>query len=244
MSREITFKSEANANRRYVVSDDSMMWWDQAYHSSGRALCTWAASHDTLGDGNTQHTPNRVLLAHDFRDFCASAAAHIIANPADGEVFASACIWGHSLDSKRIDFVRNATWKEGKDRYASVAECKISSSPAKRHDKRYYRIEKEDDGSLKAIMFRLHMGEDGYMRGLHALELYQAARAIRDRIASTEDTWLDHPCEYAKLEMRSDDGYSALDCAIQSYRQMDFARRQLECYRYNAKSRAEYAAIG
>ena len=74
MSDQHRFASLSRQNIGYIVSSDSMLFWDQAYHSSTRVVATWAGEYDTCGDGLTQHSPAGVVREAAFADYLASLA--------------------------------------------------------------------------------------------------------------------------------------------------------------------------
>ncbi len=103
-----------------------------------------------------------------------------------------------------IEFAASIRWNEKKRQYYSVSEQKVSSSEAKRHDKRYFEITDVHDGSPNAI-FRVLVRE--YSDGI---EKYAYASAIRDWLLEDTDHrgYMQLPGEFLKWSKDRDDAMS------------------------------------
>jgi hypothetical protein len=142
----IVFPSLENSNFRYVL--DGSHYYDRFDRQQGAVEA--ARWYDTMGDGNTQHTPLMAVSDSMLADFCFSLCAHLRENPADLADVAKQ-IYLPEISRKQIDFFTALKYTEGKPRYFSRSELKVSSSDSKRHDKRWEEIPSWSQGRLKDV---------------------------------------------------------------------------------------------
>ena len=141
--------------------------------------------YETYGDGLTQHSGDWSVQVEFLADYLASLATAMLAG--DEELISHAR-WEFRADCsvEKIEFAASVVFKmalrpDGQEtgyektrRYFSVEERKVSSSPAKKYDKRYKEVESWCDGSAEAI-YRMLIPE--YAKGM---EFYAYADAIRN----------------------------------------------------------------
>ncbi len=150
----------------------------------------------TYGDGLTQHSPDWAITRESAVDYFESLAAFLVTPEADGKILDSvAYLLDQTPDEALIEFAASVVWKESDDdyrkrRYYSIDERKISSSDAKRYDKRYEEITKYMDGT-PATVFGMVCPK--YAEGIQA---YQYAEAVRDWFSKQTEkkykhTWME-----------------------------------------------------
>ncbi len=137
---------------------------------------------ETYGDGLTQHSGDWSVTSEFLTDYLASLAAFIIGEDETAEGLSSqedliqalSYLIANRPNVEQIEFAAGVIYKEGKTRYFSAKEVKVSASPSKSYDKRYEEIRDFHDGSAKSI-YRVLIPE--YATGL---QRYAYASAIRD----------------------------------------------------------------
>ena len=155
-----------------------------AFDSEAYDYKTSHPSHDhfrmfeTYNDGLTQHSHDWTVDRDHLADFLYSLAAQCMENGELAEKVYHAV--SHRPCEENIAFAASVIYKEGKRRYFSVSERKVSSSESKEHDKRYEQIRDIHDGSGKS-MFRILISE--YANGMDALG---TAYAIREYLLKNE----------------------------------------------------------
>ena len=114
----------------------------------------------TYGDGMCQHSPMGNLEPGNTIDFLYSMADHLLKNPADLDIARSG--WAYDESVQTIAFLASLHWKEGKTKYYSFGDMKVSSADSKRYDKRWAEIPEYADGTLNAVyrMFLANRGMD------------------------------------------------------------------------------------
>ncbi len=213
------------------------------YAFDSQAFDTKAPIHDhfrvfqTYGDGLCQHSGDWAATSEQITDYLASLAVVL---QTDEELLDQV---KYSLanrpSNKSIEFAASILWKAPKDdkswskpRYFSVTEQKISSSPEKRHDKRYQEITDVYDGSPEAI-FRILVRE--YSDGI---EKYCYASAIRDWVHEGDNRgYMQLPGIFLKWSKDNQDAqklrdaYEACWYLIQAYQYRHMANGHLENYK-------------
>ena len=150
----------------------------------------------TYGDSQVQHSPDWSVTVEELADYLASLAQ---AMQSDDELARDLfyTIWRRPSD-KEIAFAASVIFKAPADDkgwnrkrvYFSPKEMKISKSPAKEHDKRYFEVTDAHDGSAKSI-YRILIGE--YSDGL---QKYITAEAIREWTQANDGPWMELPAEF------------------------------------------------
>ena len=142
----ITFPSLNSANIRYLV--DGLDYYDRRDRKLGAV--DWAREFDTLGDGETQHSPDTWVHEDQLPDFCCSILLHLQSHPEDLESIAKKYHFPQ-IYNKEILFFASLKYKEGKTQYFSRNEQKVSTSANKAHDKRWKEVLPWMDGSPDAV---------------------------------------------------------------------------------------------
>ena len=159
MSTTFTFPSIADAHKRYRVwegYDDNPAhdWRSGSDHVSSRVSC-----FSTLGDGETQHEPDRLVYKSDSIDFIASLFAGLaLVEPGTMPDSIERLLNTYNEPSKEfLEFCWNLKRPWDKERsypkrtYVNLRDMKKSSADSKRHDKRWLEVEEyicaEEQGS-------------------------------------------------------------------------------------------------
>jgi len=172
---------------------------------------------ETGGDGLTQHSPDWGITREHMADYMASLAVAMkgrLISTTNFNLLERACddddenvqflpdgelisYVRHDFECKPtiadIEFAASVRYVEGKYRWYSIKEGRISSSESKRHDKRYEEVRPEHDGSAKSIY--------GLLVGIfpNALRAYNYAAAIYDWTRagdSSKKPWMLSPAKF------------------------------------------------
>jgi hypothetical protein len=211
---------------------------------------------ETYGDGLCQHSGDWPITNEYMADFLAGLATAMLT---DEELANTVCYeiaqgpkvedieFAASVVFKPREAVAADSWAssyEAKDRYYSIAERKISSSPAKQHDKRYARVEQWNNGSPAAI-YRMLLPEFA-----KDLERYAWAHDIRTWVLkqpANSPLYMPLPAEFLEWKMQRDGAqdlrraFSACRAIVESYRLRASAECDLSNFR-PAKVEEEVAA--
>ena len=240
---EFRFPSLQNPNMRYVVSTERLV---EDWRDAHRYLSDYIGQFDTMGDGETAHTPTGRVLYEQFTDFCASAATHFhncqhtadeldeMARTLSGEMRS----YNGGADDMRS--AANVKYKDGKTRYYEKNTFKVSSSDSKRHDKRWEEVCQYHDGSFASIVGLCGVGSHGgflsrYAAIEQASDTYQTIFGGYD---SSRDPgrfmeWMNW--EYERCH-RAREAFHALKYFCRSVTERDQAVRSLECYVHNVEN--------
>jgi hypothetical protein len=146
----IRFKSVLRPeNYGYVMTHSATDNWEAARHTPA-LLSYHALWFETLGDGFTQHTTSRPISANRELDALAvdwmlSLADHLLKHPEEHHYSVSS-LFGYALPGREmVEFL--ARIKEpSEDKgpvYYSLEEMKTSASSSKRHDKRWFELQRD-----------------------------------------------------------------------------------------------------
>ena len=125
-----------------VVSD-----WSDHWHVKGsNPLALHIVAFQTYGDGTTQHSGVWCPQLHEVTDVCLSIASAIVANPSN-EAWQTLTDLINYCNSTSITFALSVKYDEGKCRYYSLTDRKITAATAKKHDRRYSPIQTWHNGS-------------------------------------------------------------------------------------------------
>lgn len=127
----------------YRVVSDGWEWWQQR---GDNPLSMNIIQFQTYGDGTTQHSGAWMPQVGSVVDVCLSAAGAIMANPEDA-AWRSLTLHDIRIRKENLEFAMSVLYEEGKRRYYSLDQRKISASESKRHDKRWNLIEPCHDGT-------------------------------------------------------------------------------------------------
>lgn len=154
MGTRLVFASLKSPNIRYVVYES---FCDNPTRQTG--FDDRVTAFDTYGDGNVQHCHEWSVPADDMGDFLESLMFYLNSHDVE-EWRAVLCrMWPSEFDHKNarevIAFASKPLFKEDKNafhRTFNLRECKVSTSPAKQHDRRWDKVESWMDGSFQAFM--------------------------------------------------------------------------------------------
>ena len=139
----IRFRSIANDQVGYAWG-----WNSDSYRNSSH-VSYHAWEYATYGDGLTQHSPMYGLRPESTIDFLYSLGDHLLHNP---DRFGDASSgWAYDEPEQTIAFLASVKWKEGKPRYYSFNDRKVSSTDSKRYDKRWAEIPEWANGTLTSV---------------------------------------------------------------------------------------------
>jgi hypothetical protein len=171
---------------KYGYIYDSEAWDTNTRFCLSRHFQQCETYGDVHENGNyTQHSPEWTVQADFLADYLASLATYILAHPGeetDKLIHHVSYEITRRPSDESIAFAASVVFKPKSDtepwekhkRWFSLEEKKISSSDAKRHDKRYVEVERQHDGKPDSI-YRILIPE--YADGL---QFYSYADAIRD----------------------------------------------------------------
>lgn len=236
----IRFKSIlAPDNIGYEWTNDATTFWDTAYKDPGALHCA-AGCYETLGDGDTQHSPLRVVFKDKFTDFCLSLALFLVKNPGCG-------IKGYQLgfdhpNDKTIDFLANLVHREDKQQYYCAQELKTSCSSSKQHDKRWERVPSWADGTIDSAIGLYHAMHG--RRHLEFIKWYHALERFECRLSPTHakgPNWEKNCKRREELTGDHRAAYYALKAAVEAIGLLEQVQRFADCCLHNSR-RAEAAA--
>ena len=145
------------------------------------------------------------------------------------------------ISRKDLAFAQSVRYTEGKRRYYSISEKKVSSSESKRFDTRWAEIPTWADGSVGSIA-RLLTGD----KSIDLLALYRLYLDAYQYVARELNIWSDRPEKTLKLDngnyLSVDAAFSAAACAVEAKRALKRARRILDSYTSNLQREQEPAA--
>jgi hypothetical protein len=214
--------------------------YDTAYCDSiGRfhAVNEHMRFYETYGDGMTQHSPSVSIPVEMMTDYLFSLASAMLADKELRDAANYAIRAGMASDAD-LEFAFSVKWKEGKDRWYSRQERKVSAHAEKRHDKRYELVTEHFKGDIDSA-FRV-MWRD-YYRGMESFALMYSVLKYAERM---EKTGFGCVATHLKWEL-GDDRYSldrAFECCwslIQAYDHIDHAERGVKGYLRNLEQAKE-----
>lgn len=132
--------------------------WFYRLHNSSDRLDTWRCHEtpitdylgicETLGDGMTQHAPERLVFMENYVDAMFSVANAVCADP-DNEAFESLG-WHmglHAMSTSEVKFFLSLKYRESKRQYYSQQLEKAGTSEKLQYDKRYELLPEWVDGT-------------------------------------------------------------------------------------------------
>lgn len=194
---------------------------------SGGFISSHMKFYETYGDGLTMHSPGAPISLGMFADYLFSLAAAM----QDNVELIQACAYefrAGRVSNPEVAFALSVTYKEGKTRYYSRDERKVSSSPAKRHDKRYQEITSRHDGSFDSaynILWRDHFD------GIHC---YALVESILRYGREVEDCYWGIAADKLRWDVDRDRlsrAWEVCVAAIQAYENAQNAARGIAYYR-------------
>jgi hypothetical protein len=230
---QIRFKSVLNPDKYgYVWTNDSMSYWEQAYRAR-MPLAGDAGWFETLGDGFTQHTPDTVVCAPLFTDYCVSLAQYLLDNPAE-EIRLSELEDKGEGAAMRARFLATIQYRDDKRQYFHLTENKVTTSQSKAYDKRWLLVPTYANATKASAMSLLF---EERKSSLHLLELYAWHSFYWDTLYACADNgdWHERTVKYQE-EISSDHAaaFKALQGCIQAREKLWLARRNLSCAIHNS----------
>lgn len=225
------FASLQRPNERvYTVHDSTLDLWDDNRYALTDG---WAGVYSTYGDGMVQHSGEYKAPREHFMDYLGSLAAHLLEHFGDAEHLRINWPSKYNLDS--IQFALSVQYKDdGKRRYYSTQERKISTSENKRFDKRWFEVEQWANGTTESA-YRMLLPE--FRTDL--ISQYALYSEIRDANSHNGK----HPTSFFKIgtsgdEYRTDlpasQAFETVDLIVSSFRSLEHARSSFGCYCHNA----------
>lgn len=251
MSRQFVFPSLNDKHRRYTLY--GCCGENPAYHwRHGNSFVSIAASwFTTLGDREVQHSPDCMVNLDDCVDFFESLQASLDAFPVEDDDNNCLRYSFNEPDRSRqqIEFAAGLKYSEAKTTYYCLGDCKKSTSEEKRHDRRWQRLDRPEEGIDEVTrVFRILTGEGEFWGFLDGLRL---AMNIAEVVKQDDGDWTLH-CHLKKSDLfkRLGDGavykvtralqaiYSFTE-AVETVRR---CRHNANRIRENAARKAEYEA--
>lgn len=229
-------------NRRYVVSSERVT---EDWTRSNEFLGDHIGWYPTYGDGDTQHAPMCRVPFDMFEDFCISAVTYLMTvgpNADDMCRILSSEMKNYDVHTGTVRGAMSVTYKEGKRRYYNNSDWKVSSSENKQYDKRWHEVVEWMDGSLKAVIGLMKLGNRSF------LSFYSGCDETRDIYYQLTGHWGPEPHEIIEWVRWNHqrafmvrDAFHALRCLVRSVEQRDQAKRGFECYQSNLENQRRIA---
>ena len=228
MSATLNVPSALNPTKyAYQVISDWSPYWNVRGQNP---LSIYLLQYETYGDGLVQHSGAWVPPVSQLTDACLSLTAAIIADPRN-ELWFSFRRVIEASESDFVPFALTVTYTEGKTRYFSLTERRITSAD-KRHDRRYLRIEPRHDGSPTSawhILCDANSHWDWLEKMAVLLKLREIVARTRDHLYAWEDL--------CSGDFGDGDWHTALPAfvaALTGVLSLDRARRQSDCALHNS----------
>lgn len=211
-----------------------------------KSAVSWARKYDNYGDALTQHSGNQILQVIDLEDFFASLATHLLSEEGAEHREKVSDLWpqNYEISSERVVFLAGLRQKDDKPTYYSTTECKVSSNEKKQYDKRWIEVPEWADGSPAAVYRLAFEIEGGDFRDL--LTRYSLYTMIRHTISDRLGYYGEHPViwlcgeeDAQSTRLHFSQAFEAIDLLVQSERNARSAKRSLECYLSNTRSKRE-----
>lgn len=233
----INFKSLGFAGDiGYVAGTEEL--WNAYWPMRGVAVHSTAGLFLTYGDtAGHQHSGLSVCGVNNFADWCASLAAHLMANPEPGFTIPL-----RSIPDSVIAFYKSLEYRDGKTQYYNPRELKVSTASSRQYDNRWKRVSQRLIGTQEsALIIYLEDSQTttGSWNDLCLLDKFNAARQFLGRgyWGGYWQEWRDSLGECA------DCGFEALLAVSDARRSLIEAQRQVDCvlrhYEYHRKKLAQ-----
>lgn len=226
--------------------------WDSVWNARGTApLSLYLVQFDTYGDGLCQHGPERCVQWASLADACASLATAILAEPTAPE-------WGKVSSSIRtatdatIRFCFTVGYREDKPQWVNWNEGKVSTSPSRRHDKRWDEVPSWANKDAKTAYGLIAMRDDGmdwFDRAFLALRcrqlFYEHTNYWQDRYEILPAFRQLPGCAESDANSEALPTFQAVEAlqhALTVVRNIDLAKGQLSCALSNMGIGREQAA--
>ncbi len=238
------FPSLARSDWAYTLNSDPMALFGRG--CVGHVMTCWAGQFQTHGDGLVQHS-GEIPIPVDARvmsDWLASLAAHVLESSPEvrEEVLTTlATVWPshHAHNAWKVRFARTVKYKDGKRRYYSLSEQRMTTADSKRYDKRWAEVPEWADGSVFSCFRLCRPGHD-----IDFLDLFLYTSCVVDRYEEIEGEKGYSVCQILDLDWTNTDpnafsnfrqAYYAVVYLLEAHQRVGDAKRSLQCYRHNAK---------
>jgi hypothetical protein len=214
-----------------IASSDKLAYvYASDHHYDGRSpISTHFRFYETYGDGMTAHSPSAPIPVGMLADYLFSLAQ---AMASDNELIEAAAYEVRSgiASNSDIRFAQSVVFKDGKRRWVSREERKVTSSEAKRHDRRYEEVLPRHDGTPKGaynVLWR------DFYDGIRALGLAYSIFRYRREV---EDNYFGNGAAVKLLGWDNVDGERlerAFECAlavIEAHDRLSNAARGVKSY--------------
>ena len=215
-----------------IASSDKLAYvYASDHHYDGRApISSHFRFYETCGDGLTAHSPSAPISVGMLADYLFSLAQ---AMASDNELIDAAAYEVRSgiAPNSDIRFAQSVVFKDnGKRRWVSREERKVTASESKRHDRRYEEVLPRHDGTPKGaynILWR------DYYDGIRMLGLSYSIFRYRREV---EDNYFGNGAAVKLLGWANVDGERlerAFECAlavIEAHDRLSNAARGVKSY--------------
>lgn len=236
----IRFPSVLNPTKvGYEWTNDSMTFWDTAYHSVGVLHCS-AGFYETFGDGNCQHTPLTACRANQMTDFCLSLARYLLANPA--EEFQTYALQLKPCSRETVLFLAGINYKEAKRQWFNLTDNKLSTSDSKRHDKRWHEVPSWADGTVASAIQLFSLAKNGRYEVLNLFAMHEFFLSAVNGLIWKGTEWDKLTAYQTKIPGDFTAAFRALSYVVEARENLNTAKRMAECCEHNSRIIAERAA--
>ncbi len=229
-------------NIRYRVTSELPQ---DSYFYGRASTYPYGAWFDTMGDGNTAHTPDRVLEVRHIADFAASVLTYLHSPEGRSSMEAWDTVasgWPRNRMSRQSAFfLAGIVYTPERPEWIEVNACKRSKSQDKEFDKRWRRVPSWMDGTMKGILDAMFLDEsasqtiDKIVRALHTREWHhQPDTVINSTFIGLGEDYEAHTYAVSAVD--------ALNRAIEGHRLIESSKRSLECRNSNLAFNRERVA--
>lgn len=146
-----TFPSQENTGIRYVIDTGcsaQLRWFESS------SISAFGSYFETLGDGNTQHTPCVPVGMRHLEDFCLSLLAHLWAEETDLSVWnLAASVWPRSwTTATKCEWYKALRYSADVRIWVNLTHLKKSKDSDKQHDSRWIQLPEWADGSSESVI--------------------------------------------------------------------------------------------
>lgn len=204
-----------------------------------RCFSSYISEFRTFGDGMTQHSGCGGISIENGLDASVSLASAMASNPDPEFHSLVATIFPVSPNRQGMEFAFSVRHVEGKKKFFSQRERKISSSEKLQYDKRYTETNQRMDGSCLSV-FRILSERHGGTDGLCVIELLEAIREYSSERGDGYTNISDELEQIGYAEITDMEIYRNLRSAleviryfVEASRKADIAKRCFSCLKNN-----------
>lgn len=228
---KFNFKSLTRSDRiGYIYNSETASTPSYLYRNPMAYVSSNIYEYLTYGNGNIQHSPEGLVAAEHYMDAMSSLASYLLNDLKCAEAFANDHFIHPLTNKDEVQFLASLKFNENKPVYYSLNERKKTSAKSKEHDKRYEPVPKDADGSGKFIFNTLRRN---YFSMLKCIQLIEEIRDHANYCWFDFEKILQTKIDWANLT----NPIHVIQAIIQSFRQIDYARRSFSCLENNWISR-------